>query len=91
MTKDYTKYNVRMAYAMYKRGMRVHDLADDTGIRSSTLYCYLNGKRQPMVDKAISIAKALKVSVEWVFSEASEEEAGMAAMLDDWLYGRRRK
>lgn len=83
-------YNVRMAYAMYKRGMRVHDLSKEIGIRSSTLYCYLNGKRTPMVDKAVMIAKATGVTVEWMFSPAGDDERKMAGMLDDWMRKRKR-
>lgn len=46
-------------------------LARETGIPLSTLSDYGRGKK-PRVDKAIAIARALSVNVEWLFGDARD-------------------
>ncbi len=63
----------RMGEVMQKRGMTEERLAALTGIRQGNINRLKNGKHVPKVDTALRVARALRVSVEklWSLSDRS--------------------
>lgn len=59
-------FSERLAYALEKRGVSVKELSKRTGIGQKTLYGYLIGDRLPKYESLISVAKALRLSLDWL-------------------------
>ena len=59
----------RLKYAMQIRNKKQSDLARETNIDKSKLSNYVNGKYQPKQDGYYLLAKALRVSIEWLMGK----------------------
>lgn len=56
----------RLVTAIHNRGIKPSQLAQKTGIDRGSISCYITGRYEPKGDKLFLIAKALKVSPEWL-------------------------
>lgn len=56
----------RLKTAMRKRGFNARMLANATGISMSTIYHFVNGRREMHLDDMRQIASALQVSASWI-------------------------
>lgn len=59
----------RLKYAMQIRNKKQSDLVRETNIDKSKLSNYVNGKYQPKQDGYYLLAKALRVSIEWLMGK----------------------
>lgn len=67
------KFNVdRLKRAIYDSNMSQRELADAVGTSEVSISRYCNGARVPNASRAIDMAKALGVTVEWLYGEEPE-------------------
>ena len=68
------------------QGIQIKELSQMTGISKNTLDKYLSGPRvQPGVENAVKIAKALKVSVEYLVTGKTESSKKLSAEYEQLL------
>lgn len=67
-------FGERLKMIREERGMTLLDLAKILETTKSTLSRYENGKIDPNLDSAITIAKALHVSLDWLAGFEDESE-----------------
>lgn len=59
-------FSARIRYVMMCDKIKGRELAKKLDIDQSYLSFYLTGRRRPSIDKAVAIAKALDVSLDWL-------------------------
>lgn len=64
----------RLKAAMNSKGIKAIDLCEKTGIPSSAMSYYLNGRMEPKSDRLYIIAKALDVSEAWLLGYSVAQE-----------------
>ena len=62
-------YSERILEARKRLGVTQADLAESAGVVRATINRIENGTASPTVDQLMKIAKALSVSVEWLFTD----------------------
>jgi len=77
MSNSVEGFDLRLAKRMAELGVTQADLCRMTGFASSMISHYCTGQRIPSVPAAVTIAKALKTTVEYLAfgSPAKEKEA----------------
>lgn len=64
----------RLKAAMNSKGIKAIELCEKTGIPSSAMSYYLNGRMEPKSDRLYIIAKALDVSEAWLLGYSVAQE-----------------
>lgn len=64
----------RLKSAMNSKGIKAIELCEKTGIPSSAMSYYLNGRMEPKSDRLYIIAKALDVSEAWLLGYSVAQE-----------------
>ena len=83
MSNSIEGFNLRLVERMAELGMTQADLCRVTGFASSMISHYCTGQRIPAVPAAVSIAKALKTTVEYLVfgGPAQKKEASDGSLL----------
>lgn len=72
-----SEFKDRLKYAIQFRNIKQKDLCEITGIPKSAMSLYISGAYEPKRNRAVSIAKALNVSVAWLrgcFDNVDDED-----------------
>ena len=67
MDVDIGSFGFRLWYALKVRNMTQKELAERIGVSAQTISGYTTGIKKPTIDKAIQIAHALNVSLDFLF------------------------
>lgn len=79
--------HIRLTNAINIRGLSATELCDMTGITKSSLSHYMNGRYKPKQDRLVVLAKALKVTPEYLmgFDVPMEQDDFESAKLEERL------
>jgi DNA-binding XRE family transcriptional regulator len=66
------KPNVNLKMRLFELGIQQNELAKQIGISPGTFSAIVQGKSEPRVSTALKIAKALGVTVEYLWGEEDE-------------------
>ena len=84
-------FRENLRYIMDSKGIQTKELSQKTGISENTIKSYLKSdSAEPKVSKAIIIAKALNVSVEFLVtgidSSKDKQKTALELNITDYLY-----